>query len=641
MAEDFEDEDRGQNEPAGDSLAAHMALATPHHPASEEYLRNHSRLLELQIHRLKREEELEVSHLRWRRFNDQLRGVLQIMAAAVAGLVVAAIGAAVWRAYQDDGVVIEAFSVPPDLAAKGLTGQVIAAQMQDKLSALQTATYSFRAPSSYASAWSKDIKVEIPETGVSIGEFDRYLADWLGHETHVRGEVWRTTSGIAVTARAGDDATTVVNGKEADLDTLMQKAAEAVYRGTQPYRYAIYAAEHGRYAEAIPIFHDLSRSGSVEDRGWSYIGLASGAVHDGDNSRALAFYHEAAEADPDNPVAWNDIGNQESSRQHLEAALGADKQQAERVRRGVARFVNPSIRSILAPLVDAEIALATGDGIDVFAPAREQEASPQQKLSMEGTLQRLQACALTHDAACADALEESPREAGDAEDSLNSSSTVAGSDLLLQRWRKAFDEFSQLLPVVRKIGRPAELVLTTGAYPSLALASAGVGDFKAAHTWIDKTPLDCDTCLRFRGRVDMLQKNWPGANYWFARAVSSAPSIPFMWADWGEMMLREGAPEAAIAKFKVANEKGPHFADPLEMWGEALMLENRSDLALAKFEEANRYAPNWGRLHLKWGEALFYVGKKDEAEKQFGIAARLDLSASDRATLARRGAVRG
>jgi cytochrome c-type biogenesis protein CcmH/NrfG len=71
------------------------------------------------------------------------------------------------------------------------------------------------------------------------------------------------------------------------------------------------------------------------------------------------------------------------------------------------------------------------------------------------------------------------------------------------------------------------------------------------------------------------------------------------------------------------------------MWGEALMQENRSDLALAKFEEANKYAPKWGRLHLKWGEALTYSGKKDQAQKQFALAASLDLSADDKATLAK------
>ncbi len=117
-----------------------------------------------------------------------------------------------------------------------------------------------------------------------------------------------------------------------------------------------------------------------------------------------------------------------------------------------------------------------------------------------------------------------------------------------------------------------------------------------------KTPLDCYLRLRVRGQIDALRKNWNGAAYWFAHAVTQAPSPPFACTDWGaRRCCIKGDCDGAIAKFRDANVKGPHFADPLEMWGEALMLKNRSDLALAKFVEADKYAPNWGRLHLEWG----------------------------------------
>ena len=98
--------------------------------------------------------------------------------------------------------------------------------------------------------------------------------------------------------------------------------------------------------------------------------------------------------------------------------------------------------------------------------------------------------------------------------------------------------------------------------------------------------------------------------------------------------MERGQPDAAIAKFKRANRKGPNFADPLEGWGEALMAKNHSHLALAKFAEAEKYAPNWGRLHLKWGEALGYAGKKNEARAQYQAASSLDLSVADKAELA-------
>ena len=151
--------------------------------------------------------------------------------------------------------------------------------------------------------------------------------------------------------------------------------------------------------------------------------------------------------------------------------------------------------------------------------------------------------------------------------------------------------------------------------PLLAYALAMSGDVAGAQAAIAPTPGDCYDCIRTRGLIAAAAKQWGRADYWFARAVQQAPSIPFAYADWGQSLLARGQPDAAIEKFTLANQKGPHFADPLEGWGEALMAKNQSHLALAKFAEADKYAPNWGRLHLKWGEALAYAGKRDEAAR--------------------------
>jgi tetratricopeptide (TPR) repeat protein len=171
--------------------------------------------------------------------------------------------------------------------------------------------------------------------------------------------------------------------------------------------------------------------------------------------------------------------------------------------------------------------------------------------------------------------------------------------------------------------------------PLLAYALAKGGDVAGAQAAINATPGDCYDCIRTRGLVAAAANQWGRADYWFARAVQQAPSVPFAYADWGQSLLIHGRPDAAIEKFKLANQKGPHFADPLELWAEALMAKNESHQALAKFAEAEKYAPSWGRLHLKWGEALTYVGKKDEAKAQFVRAAQLDLTPSEKSELAR------
>jgi len=166
-----------------------------------------------------------------------------------------------------------------------------------------------------------------------------------------------------------------------------------------------------------------------------------------------------------------------------------------------------------------------------------------------------------------------------------------------------------------------------------AYALARTGDFAAAESAINATPQDCYACMRTRGMIAGLERKWSAAAARFETAVREAPSLPFAYANWGEMLMHKGDLEDAIAKFTEANAKGAHFADPLEMWGEALMQKNRSDLAQAKFEEANKYAPSWGWLHLKWGEALMYADRKDDAKKQIALAAQLDLSAADQAKL--------
>lgn len=171
--------------------------------------------------------------------------------------------------------------------------------------------------------------------------------------------------------------------------------------------------------------------------------------------------------------------------------------------------------------------------------------------------------------------------------------------------------------------------------PPVARALAHMGKFKEAEVRLRATPGDCYPCLRARAEVAELQGQHARADGWFARAVAAGPSLPFAHENWGRALLTRGQPDAAIEKFKLANQKGPKFADPLEGWGEALMAKNQSHRALAKFAEAEKYAPNWGRLHLKWGRALAYSGNKAEAAKHFARAAQLDLTPSEKSELAR------
>src|SRR5215469_14538997 len=113
-------------------------------PEAAEFLREQTRLARLQSEHLHEQRVLQVrhlehqeKHLRLRYFGDRLKIGLQLLGIVVGVAVVGFLGAMAWNAHQDHGVAIEAFSVPPDLAQKGLTGQVVASELLDRLSELE------------------------------------------------------------------------------------------------------------------------------------------------------------------------------------------------------------------------------------------------------------------------------------------------------------------------------------------------------------------------------------------------------------------------------------------------------------------------------------------------------------------------
>jgi hypothetical protein len=154
----------------------------------------------------------EQRHLMAAQFAPQMRqlhlgiwekrlGVFLRLATALVGVGVAgALGFMVWSAATSNGLMIEPFSVPPDLAERGLTGQVLAAKLQDRLALMERNTNSLRPAKSYANSWGEHaIKLDIPETGISLTELDDFLRAKLGHDINVSGEVVHVASGLVLT----------------------------------------------------------------------------------------------------------------------------------------------------------------------------------------------------------------------------------------------------------------------------------------------------------------------------------------------------------------------------------------------------------------------------------------------------------
>jgi tetratricopeptide (TPR) repeat protein len=149
-------------------------------------------------------------------------------------------------------VVVNAFQAPSALASRGLTGDVVAAGVLDALQKLQDATRSQAKGLDTRGAWSSDVKIDVPETGISIGEVNRLLHQRFGNDLHIDGDLVQTESGgLALTVRGDGVPAKTFQGGAADLDKLTTEAAEYVYGRSQPFRFAIYLVGSGRYDDAL------------------------------------------------------------------------------------------------------------------------------------------------------------------------------------------------------------------------------------------------------------------------------------------------------------------------------------------------------------------------------------------------------
>src|SRR5579863_3945147 len=128
-----------------------------------ELITDQRKLVQLQAKELAHELKLRHWSLQLRHASAILKFALEVSAAAVGVAIVCFLAAVVWNAAHADGLVIESFSVPPEMAARGLTGQVVATQMLDKLNGMQNDSSSIRAAKSYANNWGNNIEVQIPD----------------------------------------------------------------------------------------------------------------------------------------------------------------------------------------------------------------------------------------------------------------------------------------------------------------------------------------------------------------------------------------------------------------------------------------------------------------------------------------------
>jgi tetratricopeptide (TPR) repeat protein len=563
-----------------------------------DYVEKQTKLVDVQIRHIDEERRLAIEAAKRKRYGDRIRNGLITGAAVIACSLVVGLAIMVWDAAHDTGLVIESFAVPPDLAQQGMTGQAVANQILDEIADIQISADTPRPAASYASNWGNDLKVEIPETGVSIGELDRFLRTKLGHITRINGTIYRTSDGLTVVARAGEVSNIVITGREQDLGALLRETAEVIYSRTQPYRYAVWLTRHDRFDEAMQAMRRLLNVGDSTDRLWALSGLGSFATNAGEARSILRF---ALQLQPTFIQSWVDLAQVEEQSGNDEAALAVARKATELLSSGSASA--KISREWLPGDVHTARAVAQTMLGDYLAAAAEMSAwadqAPQPLRRFLARRRGAVALVRAHDLGpgilgfgITSTSWEAPLAGG-----ANGDNTYVLSVLIAVEqgdWDQVVKEVERLkalhLPLGTQQSFPSMLD------PTLAEAYARTGRSSEADALLNSIPLDVYDGWRARGRIAALRNDSTNAEHAFTEAVHRAPSIPRAYKDWGDLLVLQGDAAGAIVKYVEANKRGPQWADPLKAWGDVLAKQGDGKEALAKYDEALKYAPHWKQL---------------------------------------------
>lgn len=568
--------------------------------------------------------EIRIKRLLWGGLVAVMLGLMILLAIAMV------------NASRSHALIVEPFHVPASLEARGLDGSVIASRMIDRFAAMRDQSDSSRAEDSYANGGDGDIKISIPNTGVSIGEVWRYLRDWLGHDRRIGGEVTTVGDQVEITARISGGKGESFRAPLADPTPAIDAAAASIFKQTQPYRYALVVARTKGPEASIPLMRDLAEQGDdVRERQWGFVGWENGLITLGRVDEAALRLRQGIALDPSFGKGHANLGNVLAYEGRYEEMVAAYRtslrlihspQQSQLSVNGFAHVRYSNIGAIAAARRDDQAALAVlqheGTLPEYNGNARNARMSSLVSLARLGEFKRVAASLPLLPFA-------DPVFGGQAKAIAAEVAWEAGridKAVLLMEQTIAF----QVLPKGKSIAD----VAPTGVaeYAEMLVAAGRSADAAKA---IAPTRGDCYPCLVARGEVAAAQHDLTGATRWFAEAARQGPSLPQADYQWGRMLAANDNPPAALAHFAVAAKRGPGWYEPPYAAGRLLIAGHRFAEARTQLEKAHAAAPRRADVMLALGRAQWLNGDRKAALATWAGARKLDLLRPDLAWLAR------
>jgi superkiller protein 3 len=496
----------------------------------------------------------------------------------------------VYREVTRDALIIDPFTVPKRFEEAGLTSDVMANRIGDKLRQIEEATETRRRKDSLNSF--KDAgsipEVEIPGTMLNLKTVIDITRSVFGiYPKHIRGDVVilaNDPAGTKPTAAVKQQATVttyVSEGRDRsaamsitsdaeDIAMLVERTAETVLGQVNPSLLAAYQEDHGEYDAAVKTIEGIIENPS-EARGQKADALFLWGVVLQDQSKydeAIAKYQQATELDPKFPAPYGNWGT----------VLLAQSKYGE----AIAKYQKSIGLDPKSAITYTNWGLALED----------------QKQYGEAIAKYQQA--IDHDPKFANAY----YNWGHALQSQNK------YDEAIAKYQKATERDPKLALAYYNWG--------------YALQSQNKYD-EAIAKYRKATEIDPKYAVAYGnwGTALQAQSKYGEAIDKYQKAIEIDPKYAIAYYNWGHALQDQDKYREAIDKYQKATDLDPKYAPSYNNWGAALQAQNKYREAIAKYQKAIEIDPSYAAAYYDWGLALRAQGQHDEAALRFKKADEL------------------
>jgi tetratricopeptide (TPR) repeat protein len=501
----------------------------------------------------------------------------------------------VYREVTRDALIIDPFSVPKRFEEAGLTAEVMANRIGDKLHQIEEITQSRRQKDNLVSFKNEGAinEVEIPGAKLDLKTVIDITRSVFGiYPRHVTGDIvilegksadtgqpaavpQQSTVTIYVSRGRQRSAAVNVTSNADDVALLVKGTAEAVLGQVNPIILASYQQEQGQYEAAVKTVEGVVKNESAVRSQKADAFFLWGLVLQlqGKYGEAIAKYEETLRLDPNFPNAYANWGSSLEAQNRYGDAIAKYRKATE---------------------IDPTYAIAYYDwGRALQVQNQNNDAIAKYRKAIE----------------------------------------------IDPKFAPAYGNWGTILQAQNKFGEAiAKYQKATEIDPSFAEAYSNWGSALLAQNKYDEAVAKCRKASELDPKLQQAFFNWGLALHAqdkygeaaaeYQKATELDPKFADAYRYWGMALTSQKQFVDAVSKYQKVTELDPKLAVAYNGWGIALENQKMYRAAIAKFQKATELDSTLVDAYNNWGLALKAQGKGDEAALRFKRADELSRARS-------------